>query len=1079
MHRNSIAATIACVLMWAGTALAQNVGAISGRVTDTTGAVIPGATVRLQNLDTGFSRSVTTNAQGDYRAPELPLGQYQVEVTFPGFQTQMRSGINLTIGRDATVNFQLSVGEVQEIVTVTGDAPLVDTTKSEMGALVSREQISDLPLSNRDFSDLITLQAGTVQYRHATGAGAAVMGYGARISVSGARPTQNSFTLDGADINTATQLIPSGVDGAMLGVEAIREFKVLGSNYSAQYGRAAGANLMAVSRSGTNELHGSAFEYFRNDNLDAAEWDDNAFGIKKPELRRNQFGGSLGGPVTRDKLFFFTTYEGVRDRLPRTRTATVPTPEARTGVLRNTNCTVSNITVREEVKPYLALWPQPTGTLPACGFTADFVSTDNRPYDANYWSARMDYQFHSNHSLFGRYTLDFSNLTDIDTLGMFGSTSKARSQYVTLEERSILSPAMINAVRLAYTRSNNTDDVLEVSPPPASLSFLAGRPFGGIGVGSGITGLTGYSGSLPRVYILNNYQVYDDLTWELSNHSLKLGVAIERFIFHRTGVSRTGGAWTFTNFQNFLQNRPNRLRIQGPDRYSCPDYGTCYSDPHRSVTQTLFASYVQDDFRVRPNLTLNLGLRYEFTTVPQEKYGRLANIENLYSPVATVGGDLYPNPTLNNFSPRFGFAWDPTGTGKTSIRGGMGLFFDAVLALQWMVPIDRQPPFWTDIDVRANVLGSGTTSLFPNLNPVIASLALGPQAIHAIDKIQYSPYTLQYSLAVQRMLTSSTVAELGYTWTRGIHLGSRADMAVPQPIRQPDGRWFFPDPTNQNAPLLNPKFSRLEWYSSAAFSEYHGMRASFQHTMSQGLRLQVNYTWSKAMDNLSAQLSNLLGNSAVQNGFDPVADYSLADFHILHNFVSNFTYDLPIGQGKPIGSNWGGVANAILGGWQISGVFAAQTGNPFSIAGEDSYSHVRFAGGARPDLAPGGNNNPTFDDRVQWTRANEPGLLWFDGSNFKNQGLGPDGTIPSGYYGNLGRNTVIGPGMVKMDFSVLKNFPLGEEKNLQFRAEFFNLFNTPQFAEPDTSITSETFGRISSTIQNSGRQIQLALKFTF
>jgi hypothetical protein len=1061
---------LAYLLLWSGVAFAQNVGAISGRVTDTTNAVVPGATIRLQNLDTGFTRTVTTNASGDYRAAELPLGQYQVEATFTGFQSMMRSGINLTLGRDATVSFQLTVGEVQEIVTVTGDAPLVETTKVDMGALVTREQISELPLRNRDFSQLITLQPGTTQYRH-SGEGAGAAGSrGARISVSGARPTANSFTLDGADVNNPYGLIPSGADGSMLGVEAIREFKVLSSNYSAQYGRASGANLMAVSRSGTNEFHGSLFEYLRNDKLDANAWFNNANEDPKPALRRNQFGGSLGGPVLRDKLFFFTTYEGVRDRLPRTRPANVPTPEARLGTLRtatSSGCSVSTVTVNAAVKPYLDLWPAPTGAIPECGITAEFRRTDSRPTDNDYVSVRMDYNFHANHSIFGRYTIDDSIRTDEEIIPMFGAATDMRNQYVTLEERSILSPTMINAVRLAYSRTAQSEDVLEINPPDASLSFVSGRPFGGISTGSGVAGLNGYSGSTPRLYFLNTYQVYDDLTWELSQHSIKVGAAVERFVFHRTGVSRLGGAWTFANFSGFLQNaRPRRLRIQGPDVFACPSHGTCYADPHRSLTQTLVASYFQDDWRVRPNLTLNMGVRHEYTSVPSEKYGRLANIDNLFSPTTTVGDPLYPQTSLDNFSPRFGFAWDPMSNGTTSVRGGFGLFFEPLLYRNILVSIDRQPPFWADVDPPVAQL----TGLFPNLDPHLATLALGPQAVHALDKDVKSTYTTQTSLAVQRMFGDSNVVEIGYTWTRGVHLASRADMAIPLMIQQPDGRWLMPEPTNVNYPLLNPSFTRLEWYSFAASSNYHGLRTSFTRNLSQGLQFNANYTWAKAMDVLSTQFSGELGDSTVQNGFDPSADYGLADFHVGHNFTTNFTYDLPIGQGRTFGSGMSGVANAIIGGWQLSGVFTAQSGLPFSVVGDPGVTHILNRGGARPDLRAGGDTNPVYGNRDN-TIPGQTGFLWFDGSQFVEQ--------QPGYYGNLGRNTVIGPGITKMDFSLLKNTGLGESKNLQFRAEFFNFFNTPEFSQPEADITDQNIGRISGTRLNSARQIQLALRFTF
>ena len=402
------------------------------------------------------------------------------------------------------------------------------------------------------------------------------------------------------------------------------------------------------------------------------------------------------------------------------------------------------------------------------------------------------------------------------------------------------------------------------------------------------------------------------------------------------------------------------------------------------------------------------------------------------------------------------------------------MFYEAVLARQWLVPIDRQPPFWTDIDVR----GSRADGLFPNLDPHIDDLALGPQAIHAIDKNLLSPYTMQTSLAVQQLITPRTVAEIGYTFTRGVHLSSRADMAIPQPILQPDGRWFFPEPSNEDAPLLNPEFSRLEWYSSGSYSNYHGLRTSVSHSTAAGLQLQANYTFSKAMDTLSAHISGELGDSGVQNGFDIPGNYGLADFHVAHNFSSNFNYALPIGQGRMFGSGMGPVANAILGGWQVSGVFSAQSGTPLSVSGNEAFSHERFSG-SRPDLAPGGDINPTFDEQVPFPGG--PGLLWFDGSttNFVNQGLGPDGEIPSGFYGNLGRNTVIGPGLVSMDFSLLKNFSWGEERDVQFRAEFFNLFNTPQFSQPSADITSSNVGRIDSAIENSARQVQLALRLTF
>ncbi|MSO19092.1 MAG: hypothetical protein EXQ56_01290 [Acidobacteria bacterium] len=1053
-------------LVGTGIAQAQNVGAISGKVTDTSGAVIPGATVELRNLDTGSSRTVTSDGQGNYRAPEVPLGSYQLDASFTGFQKVQRTGVQITLGRDATIDFQLSVGEVQEVVTVTGDAPMVETTKADMGSLVTREQISDLPLRSRDFSQLITMQAGAVQYRHTTGSD--IAGYGARISVSGARTSSNSFTLDGVDINTPNQMIPSGVDGAMLGVEAIREFKVLGSNYSAQYGRAAGANLQAVSRSGTNLLHGSLFEYLRNDNLDAAKWETSAFKLKKPEFKRNQFGGSVGGPIIMDKTHFFTTYEGVRQVFPRSEVSVVPSTIARQGA-----------NVSPVIRPYLNLWPTPNLTEPATGLVADWANNDIQKINADYVSGRIDHQLHANHSIFGRYTIDDSGLTDPDTIPLFGADARIRNQYITLEERSIISPTTINAVRLGFSRSAQFSDIYEINAPPAALSFVQGRPFGGISTGSGVTGLTGYSGNGPRNYILNIFQVYDDFTWERSSHSIKLGFTYEHFVFNRKGLSRAGGAWTFGNLTSFLTNgTPTRLRIMGPEQFVDAQGRTLRTDPYRTALQDLLSGYFQDDWRVRTNLTLNLGVRWEMTTAGKEKHGRLANLRNALDPFPTVGDPLYDNPTADNFMPRIGFAWDPTGSGKTSLRGGTGLFYEPILARQYLNSIDRQPPFWVDVDVRTADIAR--VNAFPNLTPVLAQLATGPQALHVTDFNLNSPYIFQWNLAVQHMMTRTSVVELGYTGSRGVHLSSRQDLAVPVPVRQADGRLFYNPSRSAISDLLNPNFSRMEWYSTGANSKYHGLRASFQQRMSNDLNFQANYTFSKAMDNSSTTISGEVGDSTIQNAYDMMADYSLADFYVKHNFVTNFTYQLPIGQGKKIAGGIGSLSNAFIGGWQIAGVFSAITGTPMSATSNNQLSHTLFGGGVRPDLKSGGDNNPVYESPE--VRA-VPGLFYYDPTNFAPQSGGRAGA-PSGYYGNLGRNTIIGPGTTTVDFSLMKNAAITEGKNLQFRAEFFNMLNRPNFSQPSALIfdSAAAFvaeaGRISSTV-GSARQIQLALRFTF
>ena len=590
------------------------------------------------------------------------------------------------------------------------------------------------------------------------------------------------------------------------------------------------------------------------------------------------------------------------------------------------------------MRPYIDLWPKATGAEGACALTADYARTDTQPTTADYFSVRMDYQFLSNHSLFGRYTYDDSSAVLPNSLNLYADDQNIRNQYATLEERSILSPTVINSVRLAYSRSAPVSDVAQINPPPAELSFVAGRPMGGFSVSDGITGVSaGFDATNPRVMIYNAYQVYDDAVWELPRHSLKFGIVVERFVYNRRNISRLGGAWSFRNFSDFLQGTAQRLRIMGPERLS---------DPYRTVLQTLFAGYFQDDFRLSPRMTLNLGVRYEFLTVPTEKYGRLANLRNIYDRETTIGDPLYPNPTKNNFSPRVGFAWDPTGDGKTSVRAGGAIFFEPLLARTYQNSIDRQPPFWLDIDVpQAQLPG-----LFPNLTPHLERLAMGPQALHVVDFNVKDPYTIQSSLAIQRLIAAGTLVDVGYTWTRGVHLHSRSNLGIPQPVKQSDGRWFFADPTSNTVPLLNPNFQRIELYGTGAFSNYHGLRATLSRESSQGLRFQAAYTWSKAMDTQSTTISAELAGTSVQNAFDIPSDYGLSDFHAGQNFVANLTYDLPFGPNRLWAGAARGIAGALVGGWQVSSVFTAQSGSPLSVSGDGAITHRLNAGGSRVDL---------------------------------------------------------------------------------------------------------------------------------
>ncbi len=1046
---------VALSVAWAE---AQTVASISGRVTDSTGAVLPGTEVELENLDTGATRVVVTNDQGAYRGRNLPLGNYRVSASLPGFQTVVRSGVVLTVGRQAVVNVELPVGEISEQVQVTGDAPLVETTSGAISELVTRDQISNLPLNSRDFSQLITLQAGTTNYRRQEGGGH--VGYGARISVNGARPEDSSFTLDGSDITTPTGLLPAGVSNATLGIEAMREFKVMTSAYSAQYGRSGGASLIAVTRSGTNQLHGSLFAYHRNDNLDAR----NFFDPTKPELKRNQFGFSLGGPIVPDRDFFFASYEGLRDRGPVLfNNTTVPTAAARMGDLGSEGM----VNIHPDVVPYLDLWPDPTpGGQDFGDGSAEFIRQDSRPTDQDYFVVRLDHEMGDNHSLFGRYTFDDSNKLTPQAFELFNEAEAQRNQYVTLEVRSVLSPALLNQVRIGYSRYNLERD-LEDGPrvPDPSLNFVTGRPFGGVSGLDQISSLSGYTGTMPRQLNLNTHQLSDDISYSRGSHSLKFGYTSSWFVFHKKSFGRYGGAWQYRSFDGFLENGTvSRLRLMGDG-----------ADAVRTFTQWLHGFYIQDDVQLRSNLTLNLGLRYEYVTQAQERYGRMSNLIDIYNdPEATVGEFFTKNPSGDDFAPRIGLAWDPTGSGKYSIRAGVGVFQSPIVVRQTLQIFDRVTPFWQEIDAR-NLPGG----FFPNLDDEIEALTAGTKAVHVFEAEPSSPYMTQYSLSFQALLTTNFVAEIAYSGSLGVHLSNVHRLDLPEPAfcgrstapapaavcvgRPDDATYYAPD-----APFLNPNFTRLQWYGTGGSSNYHAFKTTLTKRLSAGLQFQGAYTWSKALDNGSAVTSGVLTDTWGQDPFHMENDRGPADFHVAHNFVANYSYDLPFGSGTS------GLANKLIDGWQVAGIVTFATGSPDTLNSSSRLTH-RNAARARPDLDPAFTSpDPSFSDGVQCNVD----CRYFENDRFNNQ--------VQGFYGNVGRNTMIGPGFSSFDFSIIKSTYLGSDgsKKVQFRAEFFNLTNNASFDTPDSTVfsssgrTRSTAGRVTNTVGTS-RQIQLALRFEF
>ena len=586
-------------------------GTISGMVKDESGAVLARAAVTIKNVETGATREVTSDEGGRYRAPQLSLGTYEVQSTLPGFRTEVRSGIELTVGREVVVEFVLKVGQVNETVTVTGEAPVLETTSAAVSGLVDEKKLRDLPLNTRSMEQFVFLMPTAVSYTHYSAT--LNVGFTPKISVAGLRTDQNVFLLDGTDINDYTGDTPGSSAGIMAGVETIKEYQVLTHNFSAEFGRSVGAVVNMATRSGTNQLHGSAFEFLRNNVLDAR----NFFDRNIPPFRRNQFGGLLGGPIRKDKTFFMGSYEGLRQRLGITNTSFVPDDNARLGILPGQPQPVA---INPAVKPFLDLYPRPNGGSLGGGVGAFIWPFSNRTNE-DYYTGRVDQQINSSHTLFGRYTLDNTKVVAPLTFPFFLDELDSRDQYITVAETGVLSSRLVNDFRLAFNRMAPVDDSYSTIPIDPAVNFVPGQGPGIIsfsnstisGAGVGALTMIGPSSRTPGHYIRNIYQVVDSVNYTTGTHNFKFGGNFERLQTNNEQPTNRSGAYTFGSLLDFLQARPSQFTQSS-------------GDSQWGWRQSLIAMYFQDDYKPKSNLTLNLGLRYEFTSLIKEVNSRTTHL---------------------------------------------------------------------------------------------------------------------------------------------------------------------------------------------------------------------------------------------------------------------------------------------------------------------------------------------------------------------------------------------------------------------------------------------------------------------
>jgi Carboxypeptidase regulatory-like domain/TonB-dependent Receptor Plug Domain len=1057
----------AVTVLLAGVARAQLAGGtVQGTVTDKSGAAIAKAQVSIKNTDTGVSRDVETNEDGFYSAPNLLPGNYDIRMAASGFVDQLRTGLTLNVGATQVIDVVMQVSGKVESVEVTAVTGQVESASSSISQVVNATTVRELPLNGRSWTDLATLEPGVsdTHLQPQFNGGRGQRGYGTQISISGSRPDYNNYRLDGVSVNDYANAGPGNVLGAALGVDAIQEFSLSSSTYSAEYGRTAGGVVNAITKSGTNEFHGDVYEFLRNSALDTRNYFD---GSSVPEYRRNQFGGSVGGPILKDRTFFFVDYEGLRESLGQTTTDVVLTPAALAGNL-STGTVTPDPTV---VNFYNAFFPAPNG--PAVGAdTAKFIFAATRKTTENFLTARVDHKFSSSDSFSGTYMFDNAMLTQPDEFNNILNSFPLRRQLWTLEETHIFSSQFLNVARFGYNRPtalvNGTATAINQNATDTSFGAVPGRAAPDVRV----TGLTEFTGGVggPASYDFhfNSFQFYDDAFLSRGAHSLKFGFNVERIQDNITAVSDGNGLFRFPSLAAFLQNQPNRFDSAFPQTIS-----------GRGLRQTIFGAYVQDDWRFRPNLTFNIGVRYETATVPTDAQDKLSVLRNISDPTPHLGSPYFSNPTHYNFEPRVGFSWDPFHDGKTAIRGAFGLYDVLPLVDEFNLVAVFTEPFFEQGFIKTLPQGSFVTGAFP----LLSSNNLRQ---NYITPNPGRNYVMQYNLNVQRALGKDLSLMVGYVGSRGIRNPFRADdVDLVLPVAKTAEGYIWPNPIGSGT-VVNPNFGDIRGLLWEGHSYYDSLQFLLNKLFSHGLQAQASFTYSRSIDTSSGTVAGDPFSNSITSlpWFDLRIGRGPSDFNIPKNLVLNFTWELP----KPKLES--SVANWAAGGWQIGGIFRASDGLPFTMVfGGDPLGNNSSDPWDWPDVVkgPGCSSlvNPGNPNNYVKTQCFTLPPVTPDIASLCDTVHSPPGACLN-LFGNEGRNRLKGPGMINLDFSVFKNNKIERISptfNVQFRAEIFNILNHANFAPPlDNNAIFDGSGNpvggaglIDSTVTSS-RQVQFALK---
>ena len=1072
---------------------AQVTASITGNVEDATGAVVREATITVKSQETGATRTVTTDDSGNYRVLSLPLGPQELKAEKQGFKSVVRTGVSLEVAQEAVINFRLEVGELVQQMAVSEEAPVVNVTTASVSGIVDERQIKELPLNGRSFDDLITLNPGAINYT-AKSLNTSTSN-GNTFSVAGRRTSENLFLLNGVEYMGSSQLgvTPGGTSGYLLGIDAVREFNVLTDTYSAEYGKRAGAQVSVVTQSGTNQFHGTIFEFLRNSALDSPGFFDQG---TVPPFRRNQFGAAAGGPLKKDRLFLFGNYEGFRQALVLSSLSVVPDALARTGELPNACSGIySAVTnLKPAMEQFMSFWPQPDAnselmvpsTKTPCANPPAMVPSGtsfshNHPdshVQEDFGTLRLDYTEGAHDTLTGAYTIDDGNSLIPLADPLFASYTPLRMQVLSLAQTHIFSPQILNTLTVGFSRASFALGSVPLATFPSDLSFVTGMGPGGIVVGGGATttanGSITSAGPNNAAGVTNHRNLFtyqDDLRISHGIHQLSMGVWFQRLQDNEDSASRQLGQATFASLTTFLQSTVTSFQVV----------------PQHSELgwRSLFGAwYIDDSIRLRHNLTLEAGLRQEFSTGWNEADGRASNYvigtNGVLVTAPIVGNSVYTeNNAIRLFSPRLALAWDVFGNGKTAVRAGYGMYYSLIDDLAFLQ--NSLPPYNGAATFTGSLLSF--TPITPGPPP--ANTIYAPQGIQANAK---TPAVQEWNLTVEQQLSRNTSLRVAYVGSFGVHellsvdpntipaqicatttctSGGTATLASFKGIAPtvPQGTVYIPGP---GATRPNPSLSAGFFWLTEGNSSYNALEVDVTHRISKGLEFRGNYTWSKNLD-INSGLTGAQANNQAQmvlNRNDLREDWGPSALNPASQGSVSATYELPFGHSQRWLNDVSRAKGKFVSGWQLNGIGTFLSGLPFTpLIG----SNRSGDGDTRnPDRV---SINPSFTGPIVTGNPNQ----WFNPAAF---------LLPTaGTYGNIGRGTLTGPGLADVDLSLFKNTSITEKTNLQFRAEFFNILNRSNFSPPNTTVfssgaVSPSAGLITTT-STFPRQIQLGLKLIF